>query len=465
MTADQFLMALSKHWREVLGVVLMGVLASLGFAVTRPVLYESSSTVYVSAEQSGSRGGVIQSSHYVDVAVQSLAKVGTTPQVLGPVIRKLGLRVTDRQLAEHVSVDVGTNTVVLTVRALDRSAAGSARLANAVRASLAIRQSELSSSVVSATGRVPALTVHTVSTAQPPSTSVSPNLRFILASGVLAGLLLGLLYAVSRQLVRPRIASVAELRQVRGAAVVPFLGSISADPSDDGVASGTPSDEGRVLALHLGLPVSGGRVILVSGAASAHDSAAVARGIAVAAAERSGNVLLVDADLRRARDRDPAPGLSEVLQGTSSLQDVAHRRNGLTVLAAGGVPGDPAAVLGSEAAHRLVAQARDQFDLVVLAAPSVLAGPDALGLGRLADGAVLVVCSERTLAADLSRTVECAQMAGIRLLGIVLEQPRRGRRSRAQRSAVAPSGAPDTGNRAPSAVRGDRGGRAPLSAR
>lgn len=454
MTADQFLMALSKHWRGGIALVLIGILGALGFAATRPVLYESRSTVYVSADEAGSRGGVIQSSHYVDTAVQSLAKIGATPAVLNPVIAALGLRTTADQLAGRVSVDVGTNTVVLTVRALAATPAESVRLANSVRTSLSHQQSVLATRVADGSGLVvPALTVHLISAPRLPSAPASPNLHLILATGALLGLLLGLLYVVARQLVRPRVTSVAELRGVRGADSVPFLGAVPATvptadrpsvPTADPPSDTDERDAYRTVALHLGVPGAGPGTLVVAGAGRGDGTSAVARGIARAAAERSERVLLVDADLRRpVADQTVSIhadiGLAEVLQGTSSLEDAMRRRSAFTVLAAGGPAADPGALLGSDAARRLIAQLAARFDLVVIDAPAVLAGPDALALAVAADGAVLVVHGGTTRAAEVTGSVESAQLAGVTPAGIVLERPPRRRRHRRARPSTARS--------------------------
>lgn len=454
MTADQFLLALSKYWRGVLALVLAGVLAALGFAATRPVLYESSSTVYVSADQAGSRGGIIQSSHYVDTAVQSLAKVGPSSTVLGPVIRALGLRTTVQQLAQHVSVDVGTNTVVLTIRALAPTPAGSVQLADAVRASLARQQSVLSTRVASGAGLVPALTVHTVSAPRVPTAPISPDLRLILATGLLLGLLLGLLYAVGRQLIRPRVTSVAELRGVRGASTVPVLGAVAAPRADERAPiSATSSDEYRTLSLHLGMPGSALRVLAVAGAGRGDGASAVARGIAAAAAERSGRVLLIDADLRRPVAARPVIGLAEVLQGTSSLPDALQQGDGFTLLSAGSPSIDPGALVASDAIRQLFGGFADRFDLVVVDAPAVLSGPDALGLFRIADGAVLVVRGGVTRASDLSRSLESARLAGITIAGLVLERSlsRRSRRPTAPSTGQAVTAMPESSGDGPAA--------------
>ncbi|WP_375399270.1 hypothetical protein [uncultured Amnibacterium sp.] len=438
MTADQFLLALSKYWRGGMALVLVGLLGALGFAATRPVLYESRSTVYVSADEAGSRGGVIQSSHYVDTAVQSLAKIGATPAVLNPVITALGLRATAAQLAQRVSVDVGTNTVVLTVRALAGTPADSVRLANAVRTSLSRQQAVLSTRVIDGSGLVvPALTVHLITAPRLPSAPASPNLHLILATGALIGLLLGLLYAIARQLVGTRVTSVAELRGVACADSVPFLGAV---PPTDPTADIDARDAYRTVALHLGVPGAGPRTLVVAGTGHDDSVTAAARGIAQAGAERSERVLLVDADLRRPVAEQPGLGLAEVLQGTSSLQDAVQQGSAFTVLAAGTPPADPGALLGSDAARRLIAQLAERFDLVVIQAPAVLAGPDAVALALAADGAVLVAHGGATRAADVTRSVESAHLAGVTLTGIVFERPRPRRALRRTRPSTVRSG-------------------------
>ncbi len=71
---------------------------------------------------------------------------------------------------------------------------------------------------------------------------------------------------------------------------------------------------------------------------------------------------------------------------------------GFHLLPAGTPRVDPSRLLEGDRLGKLIAQARESFDMIIVDAPPVLPVPDALTIGRWTDGAVLAV-----LQADTSR--------------------------------------------------------------
>jgi polysaccharide biosynthesis transport protein len=65
---------------------------------------------------------------------------------------------------------------------------------------------------------------------------------------------------------------------------------------------------------------------------------------------------------------------------------------------------------------------RARFPFIVLDTPPVLSHPDALNLGRLADGVVLVVLANRTSPRALQEARRRLERAEIKILGAVLNR-------------------------------------------
>lgn len=117
-------------------------------------------------------------------------------------------------------------------------------------------------------------------------------------------------------------------------------------------------------------------------------------------------VLLVDADLRhpsvaqRLRMAESQDGglVSAVLNRERSLWDVAgfHRRYNLAVLPAGRLQGTPYEILKSSRLARLFAEARQEFDFVVVDTPPIVACPDCRLIESLVDGFTVVVAAHKT---------------------------------------------------------------------
>jgi capsular exopolysaccharide synthesis family protein len=132
-------------------------------------------------------------------------------------------------------------------------------------------------------------------------------------------------------------------------------------------------------------------------------------------------VLLVDADLRRPsaapllgfNDRGDGPGLAgAILDLGRSLASVVRPRPpfNLSVLPAGRSHDLPFELLRSPRVGDLLAEARQQFDYVVVDTPPLLLLPDCRALSQRVDGFLLVVAahktSRRALAASLTALEE-----------------------------------------------------------
>lgn len=158
----------------------------------------------------------------------------------------------------------------------------------------------------------------------------------------------------------------------------------------------------------------------------------VATNLAIALAETSKRVLLVDADLRRPRmhsifDLCNDWGLSDLLEGDGPAPDSpidALARStqipNLWVLPSGPGTAVISRLLYSRALDNLLAQLRTLFDLILIDSPPLAYYSDARVFGHTSDGVVLVVRANKTgresLRAACMRLVE----DGIPILGTVL---------------------------------------------
>ncbi len=91
----------------------------------------------------------------------------------------------------------------------------------------------------------------------------------------------------------------------------------------------------------------------------------------------------------------------------------------LEVLTSGPVPPNPAELLSSARMASLVEWMRNNYDVVVLDVPPVMAVTDAHVLMPLVDGAILVTIFGKTLKINLERTVETLRLTDTKILGIV----------------------------------------------
>jgi protein-tyrosine kinase len=152
--------------------------------------------------------------------------------------------------------------------------------------------------------------------------------------------------------------------------------------------------------------------------------------LALSLAQRDIRVLLIDADVRRgvvhSIFRGPRePGLSEVLHGDTTFEGA---RRGLTVgdrgvmdyLTSGKLCHGEYGLVASDAMQVLLAQVREQYDLVIVDTPPVNIITDAAVLAAKADGVILVARVGVTEAQALAYAVEQLRNVRAPLLGVVL---------------------------------------------
>lgn len=144
--------------------------------------------------------------------------------------------------------------------------------------------------------------------------------------------------------------------------------------------------------------------------------------------------LLIDGDLRnptlsRMLDAQDNPGLINVLKGEVEAEDVVMvigDAGGFHLLPAGNPRVDPSRLLHSDRLGKLLAQARESFDMIIVDAPPVLPVPDALTIGRWTDGAVLAVRYDTSRFPLVERANRRLAHVGVPVIGAVVNGVRSG---------------------------------------
>ena len=171
-----------------------------------------------------------------------------------------------------------------------------------------------------------------------------------------------------------------------------------------------------------------GRCVLITSAIGREGKTTLAAQLAARCGNAGMSTLLIDADLRRTGlcsllDIPEGPGLSDALiQDELAATDLVVPVQGGTfhLLPAGTPTPDASRVLQNRKLGLLVTQFRQIYDLVIIDSPPVLPIPDALILGRWADGAVLAVRYDISRFPQVERARRQLDLAGICVLGTVI---------------------------------------------
>ncbi|MBE6633964.1 MAG: CpsD/CapB family tyrosine-protein kinase [Ruminococcaceae bacterium] len=179
------------------------------------------------------------------------------------------------------------------------------------------------------------------------------------------------------------------------------------------------------------------KTIIVTSCVAHEGKTTVSFEMAKSLAEADKKVLLIDADLRKSvtvsrytKERG-VNGLSQILSGQVTLEQSVYRTQieGLDVIFAGPYPPNPAELVGSPVFKEMLDCVRDAYDYIIVDAPPLGLVIDAAVMASVCDGAVIVI-NQGNIKYRLAQNVK-AQLAksGCRILGVVLNQTQRKKRS------------------------------------
>lgn len=179
--------------------------------------------------------------------------------------------------------------------------------------------------------------------------------------------------------------------------------------------------------LQFGLVDAPNRVVAFTSPAPGDGKSFLCANLAVLLAETGKRVLLIDADLRRGRlaqylGHSPNGGLTELLTGQVDL-DIAARVTGvqgLHFIAAGAYPPNPSEILTSRRFAEIIARFEQQFDLVLIDTPPLLAVADAAIIANVAGSTVMVMRAGAHTESNISEALKKLRRARARLIGGVL---------------------------------------------
>lgn len=178
------------------------------------------------------------------------------------------------------------------------------------------------------------------------------------------------------------------------------------------------------------------QTILITSSVPGEGKSFIAANLAVAFAQSGTRVLLVDCDIRKGRqhyifDSHNQKGLSNLLLDNvrenyrEYIQETKIKN--LSVMFRGVTPPNPSELLGSEKNKELIEILKNDYDLVIFDSAPVNGGlTDALIMGTLVDGTVIVSVAKETPISLLKTTKKSLENVGVKILGTVLNRANAG---------------------------------------
>lgn len=266
---------------------------------------------------------------------------------------------------------------------------------------------------------------------------VSPQLRHVVVLSLFGGLCAGGLIVYVQDVLDDRFTSPEE---IMAQLAVPVLALVRDLPRVEGAGLATlpaytqpnsvESEAFRTLRTALTLGTDAATRILISSAEPGDGKTTVAANLAVSFAQSGKRTIVIDADLRKPGMTQRfalkgRPGVAEVLLADKAPADIApqlvHRTelDLFDLIPAGLRQPNPAELLSSTRFSELLAWAEASYDRVLVDCPPVLAVSDAQVVGRLVDGAIIVVRPDKNHRRLVVRACESFRATGSIVLGIV----------------------------------------------
>jgi capsular polysaccharide biosynthesis protein len=355
--------------------------------------------------------------------IQTYAQVITTPTILDPTIKAVGVTMTANELATNTRVTANVDSRILSIRVQDSGAQRAADLANGMAAQLV----EFTNAGVSR----PEGTLVVVRFAEAVLDPVAPQISLIVVLATLAGIIAAIVLVLLIEYFGRSIRNREELASLTGA---PVLGVVPApvkslphprDLVDEGSSAATAYRllGGRIV---YGEADDVLRSVAVVDVQSDTGAAVVAINLGRALARLGRRVVVIDSGSRSTLAGlygiEPVPGVRDVLnreaQARSAVRVIADR---LALMPAGY---EGSEVVDPERARAVISELLTSADVVIVASPPVQAGPAALSWARAVDGTVLVARRDHARREDAEAAAETLVHVGGNLVGaIITERP------------------------------------------
>ena len=276
---------------------------------------------------------------------------------------------------------------------------------------------------------------------------VKPNTRNNLFIGIILGLALGAGYAFLRELLDNTIKAVEHLEK-KGITVLGIIPEMEVQKRKSSI-SGTEKSKSyfqrRLItyedpkspisesyrSLRTSISHSAGANInslIISSPQPGEGKSTTTANLAIAFAQLRKRTLIIDADLRKPVQHEifnqaRNPGLSEYLTGeVEDIKFIIHETNieNLYIMSAGSLPPNPSELLGSQRMNDMVDNLEQEWDMILLDSPPIVAVTDASMISTAIDALALVVKAGETDRVAVDRALDTVKSVNANLIGAIL---------------------------------------------
>lgn len=179
--------------------------------------------------------------------------------------------------------------------------------------------------------------------------------------------------------------------------------------------------------LHFAMMEARNNVLMISGASPNAGKTFVSSNLAAVISQTGKKVLFIDTDMRKGYthklfNENNTNGLSDILSGKVEINKAVKRvaTGGFDYISRGMAPPNPAELLMHRRFDELLNWASENYDIVVLDTPPILAVTDAAIIGNYVGTTLLVARFELNTAKEIEVSVKRFEQAGVSVKGCIL---------------------------------------------
>ena len=179
--------------------------------------------------------------------------------------------------------------------------------------------------------------------------------------------------------------------------------------------------------LHFAMMESKNNILMISGASPNAGKTFVSTNLAAIIALTGKKVLFIDADLRKGYvhkmfGQNQPKGLSDILSGQEVTENVVQKVVGgeFDYISRGQIPPNPAELLMHERFEAILKWASQQYEIVIIDTPPILAVTDAAIIGRYAGTTLLVARYEVNTPKEIAVSIRRFEQSGVTVKGCIL---------------------------------------------
>ena len=274
--------------------------------------------------------------------------------------------------------------------------------------------------------------------ARPPVVPAKPKRKLIIIMGLFLGIGMSLGYVYVRSYFDKTIKSPEDIesKNINVLAWIPKIKEFSNKSNESELVvakhpDSIQSESFKTLRtrIQFSSDVKDLKTILITSSAPGEGKSVISANLATSFAQDHKKTVVVDCDLRKPRihtifgDEDSA-GFLNYFFGKSSYESIIKKteiRN-LDYITGGSIPPNPSEIIGSPRMKAFILKLKNEYDIIIIDSPPIMAVSDAEILSRLSDGNLLVVSADSTEVDWLEESVELLNHEKSIFLGVLLNK-------------------------------------------